>query len=239
MSEAESTREKKIIGYPIYFDYELDNCNKSGWKSDCILQCEQEIIDIRVKNPKISFDLAVTSLESFFFSDILWEVICDYQHWDIDFKKVKFYGKDKKKIATKEYLVACFKNRYDEKGHYIDRLKSLYIVPNYKRNRRAIMIKPYLNYDVLNCFDVLPSSFNYALNSLVVSEKFKNDKRLKSTKLSFIPIEDVAEFSMFKKDGIAQKYFYVKDVDALKKQKPISGEELLKNGYKNGKKITF
>ena len=239
MSEAESTREKKIVGYPIYFDYELDNCNKIGWKDDCILQCQQEIIDIRVKNPKILFDLAVTSLDNFFFSDILWEVVCDYKSWEMNFKKVNFYGKDKKKVSTKDYVVACFQNRYDKERQYIDRLKSLYIVPNYKRKRQAILIKPYLNYDVLNLFDILPSQFTYSSNSLIVSEKFKNDKRLKNTKLSFIPIEDVAKFLMFRDNGIAQEYFYVKDLDMLKKQEPISGEELLKNGYKNGRKISF
>lgn len=238
MSEAESTREKRIVGYPIYFDYDLVNCNRDDWKDGCVLQCQQKIIEFRVKNPKISFDLANTSLNNFFFSNILWEVICDYQSWDLNFKKVDFYGKDKKRVSTKDYVVACFKNRYDKERRYIDRLKSLYIVPNYKRNRRAILIKPYLNYDILNLFDVLPSEFSYSSNSLIVSEKLKNDERLKNTKLSFTPIEDIAELLMFKNNGIAQEYFRVKDLDNLKKQEPISGKELLNNGYKNGKKIT-
>lgn len=239
MSEYKSTREKKAVGYPIHFDYDLVNCDMREWKDNCILQCKQEVIELRVKNPRISFDLANTASDNFFFSNILWEVICDYKSWDLDFKKVVFYGKDRKKISTKDYVVACFINRYDKEKKYIDRLKSLYIVPNYKRDRKAILIKPYLNYDVLNLFDILPSEFSYSSSSLIVSEKVKNDERLKNTKLTFTPIEDVAEFSMFKEKGIAEYYFMVKDLDALKKQEPISGEELLKNGYKNGKKISF
>lgn len=236
MLEAKSTRDKRIVGYPIYFDYDLVNCNRDGWKSDCIVQCQQEEIELRVKNPKILFDFENTALDNFFFSNILWEVICDYCSWDMKFKKVKLYGKDKKKISTKEYIVACFENRYDDNSKYIDKLESEYILPNFKHKKRAELINPAIDYEKLSQFDILPSNLSANLNALIVSERVMKDTRLKDTKLTFLPLENAPKILMFQGERMKINY-KVKDIESLKNMVPIKGKDLL-NGFK-GKKIIF
>ena len=226
--------EEKIPGYPVFFNYDVVDCGASVLKEDCLVYCKSDIIRLRAKNPKLSFDFKLVA-SNYFVSNILWDVIDDYRSWDFIFKDAVFFGKNNKEVATKKYKVLCFKNKY--KPEYIDRLESLYIIPNFKYRRKAELYKPSVVYEILNKYDVVPSHFSGYPDCLIVSEKVRNDKRLENTKLEFIPIEEAGKILFLREDRVKRAYNLKQDpiIDQLP---IIKGKELLENGYK-GKKIIF
>lgn len=227
--------KEKLVGYPTFFNYDLINCNRNELNTDCLVKCEVKKIALKANNPKISFDFAKVS-DNNFVSNILWDIVCDYQVWDFDFKPVEFFNKNQKRVDTKEYKVICFKNKNDSEKRYFDRLLSKYVVPNYKRKRSAEMIEPFIDYNILSQYDVVPSQFPSHTQGLIISEKVAQDTRFKNTHLQIIPLGEAAKL-LLKDPYILQKYL-VKDLMLLENLKHFTGEELLKNGF-NGKKISF
>ena len=228
--------QEELSGYPVFFDYDAINCDTFKLEDDCLIQCDNDIIELRSKNPKLSFDFQMVAT-NYFFSKIVWEVICDYKSWDFIYKEVVFFGKNKKNVATKEYIILCFKDKYNESKKYIDRLESYYVLPNPKQKRQAELIEPSIKYEVLGGFDILPSQFSGYPYSLVVSEKFMSDKRLKNTKLEFLPIESAGKTLLLREDRIKRLY-KMKDQSLLEGLVPIKGEQLLQDGFKE-KKVIF
>jgi len=210
-----------LPGYPVFFNYDVLDCNTSDLENDCLVYCKGDTVKLRSKNPKLSFDLE-TVASNYFISNILWEVICSYNAWNFVFKDAVFFGNNKKEVATKKHKVLCFKNKYDPK--YIDRLKSLYVIPNFKHKRQAELYKPSVLYEVLNKYDIAPSQFSGYPNCLVVSDKVRFDRRLRNTKLEFIPIEDAGRVLLLRENRVKQIY-KVKDQSLLEQLPTIKGKQ--------------
>jgi len=226
---------KKIPGYPIYFDYVID-WDRTGWENSCITNCKEEVVEIRVKNPKIEFDFRV-SANNYFFSTQLWEIICDYRTLEFDKKEIKFYGKNYKKISSKDYVVICFTNAFDKSNDYHKWLESSYIIPKQEYSNYAELIKPVIDYKVLKEYDITTSNLQGHRNDLVVSESFMKDIRLKNMNLEFIPIEDASKILLYRENTYKIKYG-LKDSSEFEELELIKGKKLQEMKL-NGKKISF
>ena len=226
---------KKLPGYPIYFDYVVD-WDRTGWKNSHITNCKEELIEIRVKNPKIEFDFR-ESAGNYFFSTRLWEVICDYRTLEFKKKDIKFYGKNRKVISSKEYIVVNFTNEFKAENNYHLWLESSYIIPKQEYSNYAELIEPVINYKLLKEYDITTSDLQGYRNDLVVSESFVKDERLKDMNLEFIPIEDASKILLYKGDKYKSKYG-LKDSSAFEELELIKGKKLQEMKL-NGKKIRF
>ena len=227
--------KEKLPGYPDFFDSGISNI-KQSLEEDRIASCVEDTVELTTYTPKISFDFQVVS-SNYFVSDILWEVICDYISWELIFKKILMFNKNKKNVATKGYIVFSFLNQYDKKRNYIDSLESLYVVPNFKQKRQAELLQPSINYEILRKFDVLPSLYDGYTNSLVVSEKFMKDSRLENTKLEFLPLEKAGKILLHREDRIKRLY-KIKTDSELESLTPIKGKVLLNEGFKEKNILT-
>ena len=226
---------KKMPGYPIYFDYVVD-WDSTGWKNSCITNCKEEVVEIRVKNPKIEFDFRI-SANNYFFSTQLWEIICDYRTLEFDKKEIKFYGKNYKKISSKDYVAICFTNAYDKNNLYCMRLESSYIIPKQEYSSYAELIEPVINYKLLKKYDITITLLQGQEDGLVVSESFMKDERLKDMNLEFIPIEDASKILLYREDRYKIKYG-LKDSSEFEELELIKGKKL-KEMKLNGKRIIF
>ncbi|WP_428738572.1 hypothetical protein [Sulfurimonas sp.] len=225
----------KRPGYPIYFDYDIP-CDRSGWEDSCLVQCPQEEIELRVKNPKIEFDFCNSS-DNYFFSTRLWEVICEYRSLTPKLKPIKFFGKNRKILSSKEYVVVCFTDENDEKNRYIDRMQSEYVVPIQTYSARAELVNPAIRYELLNQFDITTSDLQGYRKMLVVSETFMKDERLKEMNLEFLPLEEAAKILLYS-DESRKKQYGLQDVSEFQKMKSVKGKEL--DGKElNGMRIQF
>ncbi len=216
-------KDNKLSGYPIYFDWEFDR-EKFGMTDDTFDSCNENSLEARVKNPKISFDFYSApgkySIEEFFISVDMLEVFKSNNTFPFRYKPIRFYGKNNKTITSKDYYVISF----HDMPEYVDKDRCLYVIPYgheiYNRDIIEISIKR----DVLNNFDILPSVIPTFPRSIIVSEKLKESGSLDSMNFEFIPLSE-ATHTLF---GRKYEDFYDISIDMLKTLTRYTEKELNK-----------